>query len=377
MSEPNEREPTERGTIDATYIGRLPNDKATPTRERAVSAYPARRGYKPYIQTPLRIEGVRGMIDIHCHAEHGQQDAVEVAKLASANGMYGILYKSIGREDKRFAGPMEDVKLLLEELDRWSQETGVAPIKAWGGYALCRDNRPPSREKVETQVKAGVSSFWLALANHANTYFIVGGKTRRWDPNASPKEHSDPLPWDLALKYGHYALDEKGRLKPEYEEAIRIVADNDRALSFGHSTHQEISALAELVDKLNFKRAFIDHPFSPFVNISIEQMKQLSKVGIHFNFTYDELSPMLGVDPGKMYEAIRTVGVEHFTLSSDAGDTVFPNSVESMRQISGYMQAFGITRDEIETLCMANPCFLLGVDPAEALQRGREQLQAA
>ena len=166
-------------------------------------------------------------------------------------------------------------------------------------------------------------------------------------------------------------------MKPEYEEAIRIVADNDRALSFGHSTHQEISALAELVDKLNFKRAFIDHPFSPFVNLSIEQMKQLSKVGIHFNFTYDELSPMLGVDPGKMYEAIRTVGVEHFTLSSDAGDTVFPNSVESMRQISGYMQAFGITREEIETLCMANPCFLLGVDPAEALQRGREQLQAA
>ena len=139
-----------------------------------------------------------------------------------------------------------------------------------------------------------MSSFWLALANHANTYFIVGGKTRRWDPTADPKAHSDPLPWDLALKYGHYALDEKGKLKPEYEEAIRMIADNDRALSFGHSTHQEIYALAELVDKLNFKRAFIDHPFSPFVDITVEQMKDLSRVGIHFNFTYDELSPMLG-----------------------------------------------------------------------------------
>ncbi len=56
------------------------------------------------------------------------------------------------------------------------------------------------------------------------------------------------------------------------------------------------------------KRAFIDHPFSPFVNITVEQMKELSKVGITFNFTFDELSPMLGVDPGKMYEAIRKVG---------------------------------------------------------------------
>jgi hypothetical protein len=357
--------------------GRFENNNATPTMERAVASYPARRSYKPYIQRPPRIEAVGGMIDIHCHAEHGQQDALAVAKLASESGMYGILYKSIGKEDKRSAGPMEDVHRLIEDLDRWAQDTGVTPIKAWGGFALCRDGKPPSREKVVTQVKAGVTSFWLALANHANTYFIVGGKVRRWDPSADPKAHSDPLPWEMALKHGHYALDQKGRLKPEYEEAIRIVADNDRALSFGHSTHPEIFALAELVDKLKFKRAFIDHPFSPFVNLTVEQMKQLSKVGLRFNFTYDELSPMLGVDPGKMYAAIRSVGVEHYTLSSDAGDTVFPNSVEAMRQISGYMAAFGMTQDEIETLCMKNPAFIVGADPAEAVKRSREPAAAA
>jgi hypothetical protein len=357
--------------------GRFDNNNATPTRERAVASYPARRGYKPYIQTPPKVHAVEGMIDIHCHAEHGQQDSLAVAKLASESGMYGILYKSIGKEDKRSAGPMEDVRALLQELDRWSDETGIAPIKAWGGYALCRDGKPPSREKVETQVKAGVSSFWLALANHANTYFVVGGKTRRWDPTADPKAHSEPLPWDLALKYGHCAIDAKGKLKPEYEEAIRMIADNDRALSFGHSTHPEIYALAELVDKLNFKRAFIDHPFSPFVDITVQQMRDLSRVGIHFNFTYDELSPMLGVDPGKMYQAIRSVGVKHFTLSSDAGDTVFPNSVESMRQLSGYMKAFGLTQDEIETVTMTNPAFIVGADPAEAVQRSRGELRAA
>jgi hypothetical protein len=363
--------------MDDALPRRLPNDNATPTIERAVASYPARRNYKPYIQVPPRIEAVRGMIDIHCHAEYGQQDALAVGKLASESGMYGILYKSIGREDKRSAGPMEDVNKLIADLDRWAQGTGITPIKAWGGYALCRDNKPPSREKVETQVKAGVTCFWLALANHANTFNIVGGKNRRWDPKAKPEDHSDPLPWDLALKYGHYALDEKGRLKNEYAEAIRMIADNDRALSLGHSTHQEIEALAELIDKLRFKRAFLDHPFSPFVNVTVGMMKQLSRVGLHFNYTYDELSPMLGVDPGKMYAAIREVGVEHFTLSSDAGDTVFPNSVECMRQISGYMKAFGMSQAEIETLCMTNPAFIVGADPAEALKRGRETQAAA
>ena len=107
-------------------------------------------------------------------------------------------------------------------------------------------------------------------------------------------------------------------------------------------------------------------------------MKQLSKVGIHFNFTYDELSPMLGVDPGKMYAAIWTVGVEHFTLSSDAGDTVFPNSVDAMRQLSGYMAAFGITQNmRSRPWCISNPAVISsGADPSEALKRGR-QLEAA
>jgi hypothetical protein len=65
-----------------------------------------------------------------------------------------------------------------------------------------------------------------------------------------------------------------------------------------------------------------------------------------------------------------------FVNVSDAGDTVFPNSVECMRQISGYMKAFGMSQEEIETLCMTNPAFIVGADPAEALKRGRE-VQAA
>src|SRR4051812_29856066 len=105
--------------------GRFENNNATPTRKRAVSSYPARRNYKPYIQKPPRVDAVRGMIDIHCHAEHGQQDALSVGKLASESGMYGILYKSIGKEDKRSAGPMQDVNALIEDLNRWSDETGI------------------------------------------------------------------------------------------------------------------------------------------------------------------------------------------------------------------------------------------------------------
>ena len=141
------------------------------------------------------------------------------------------------------------------------------------------------------------------------------------------------MSWDEALKIGHYNLEKNGELKPEVREIVRMCAEQGVALFFGHATHKEIYKLADEVDKVGLDRAVIDHPFSPFLNVSVDQMKELSEVGILFNFTYDELSPLLGVDPQLMYNAIREVGPEHFTLSSDAGEPLFPDSVESMRLI--------------------------------------------
>ena len=168
----------------------------------------------------------------------------------------------------------------------------------------------------------------MPVAMHANTLSKVGGRKSWWDSSADPHDLTPALPWEEALKVGHYLIDGAGRLKPEISEIIRMVADHGAALFFAHATHPEIFAMAEEVDKLRFKRAVVDHPFSPFVDLSVEQMQQLARVEIYMNFTYDELSPLLGVDPFRMYQAIRAVGVEHVTLSSDAGEPLFPNSVE-------------------------------------------------
>jgi len=134
------------------------------------------------------------------------------------------------------------------------------------------------------------------------------------------------------------------------------------ALFFGHATHAEIYKLAEEVQKIGLKRAVIDHPFSPFLNVSPEMMKELSPAGIFFNFTWDELSPLLGVDPQIMYNTIRAVGPEHFTLSSDAGEPLFPDSVEAMRLVRGYMEAFGLNQDELYTVCTKNPAKVVGLE---------------
>ncbi len=339
---------------------RVGQEVATPTRIRAVTSYPARRAYRPGVVYPPHVPGVKDAIDIHCHGHEGQQDPLTLSQLASENGMGGLLFKTIGPISGDYQ-PMEALRELQNQLARWSDKSGIKPIRTWAGYGVTADNCPPSIKRLRDQLAQGVVGVWLPIFNHANTYHKVGAKTVWIDKNAGPNDHTSPMTWEDAVRHGHYMLDEQGKLKPLYEQIVRIVVDHGAALFFGHATHAEIYALAELVDKLGFRRAVIDHPFSPFIDLSIAQMKELARVGIYLNFTFDEISPLLGVDPQKMYEAIRAIGVNQVTLSSDAGEPLFPHSVECIRLIRGYMEAFGLGSDELLTVCTRNPSKVVGL----------------
>lgn len=346
-------------TIDAGST--LRSDAATPVAERCVTSYPVRRMYRPGVVFPPEVPGVAGMIDIHCHSHEGQQDSLSLLKVASQNRMGGLLFKTVGPISGAEYRPARVVDGIRRELQDWAEQVDVAPSQCWAGYGITMDNRPPSVERLRQNIEDGIVAVWLPVFNHANTLFKVGGKRIWWDKSASPSDHSAPLPWDEAVRCGYYLLDGKGRLKPEVEEILRVIADSDVSLFFGHCTHPEILAVVDFMAKLNFRRAVIDHPFSPFVDLDIPLMKQLTAAGVYLNFTYDELSPLLGVDPARMYQAIRAVGVDHVTLSSDAGEPLFPNSAECMRLISSFMAAFGLDEAEIDIVSRRNPARIVGL----------------
>ncbi len=327
---------------------------STPTHERCVTSYAARTQYKPGEVRPPYIK-VKDAIDIHCHAHEGQQNPYDLARRASLAEMKGILFKSIPGDD-----PAKAVRDVQEDVNRWAEKEGVEPVRCWSAYVCGRQMAPVTAEIVSEMIDRGVSAIWLPVFTHAITLSTVGTYQRFIDGNNSAGWHG-PVPWDKALAIGHYNLDDKGELKPDVREIVRICADRNVALFFGHATHKEIYKLAEEVDKVRLERAVIDHPYSPFLNVSPEMMKELSPAGIFFNFTWDELSPLLGVDPQIMYNTIREVGPEHFTLSSDAGEPLFPDSVEAMRLVRGYMEAFGLNQDELYTVCTKNPAKVVGL----------------
>ena len=328
---------------------------STPTHERCVTSYAARTQYKPGVVHPPHIK-VKDAIDIHCHAHEGQQDPYNLASRASLAEMKGLLFKSIPGDD-----PAKATRDVQENVNRWAEKEGVVPITCWAGYVCGRQTAPVSAKAVAEMIAQGVVAIWLPVFNHAITLSTVGTYRRTIERNDANGWHG-PLPWDKAIELGHYNLGDDGELKSEVKEIVRICADQDVALFFGHATHPEIYKLAEEVQKVGLKRAIIDHPFSPFLNVSPAMMKELAPVGILFNFTWDELSPLLGVDPQIMYNTIREVGVEHFTLSSDAGEPLFPDSVEALRLVRGYMEAFGLNQDELYTVCTRNPAKVVGLD---------------
>ena len=330
------------------------NIVSTPTRERCVTSYAARTQYRPGEIHPPHIK-VKDAIDIHCHAHEGQQNPYDLARRASLAEMKGILFKSIVGND-----PAAAVRSVQEDVNRWAEKERVEPVRCWAGYICGRQMEPVSAKTVRAMIDSGVIAIWLPVFTHANTIKTVGTYRRLVD-GGNATGWVGPVPWEKALTLGHYSLDDNGELKTEVREIVRICADKGAALFFGHATHKEIYKLADEVVKVGVKRAVIDHPFSPFLNVSPEQMKELCHAGILFNFTWDELSPLLGVDPQIMYNTIRSVGPEHFTLSSDAGEPLFPDSVEALRLVRGYMEAFGLTPDELYTVCTRNPAKVVGM----------------
>jgi hypothetical protein len=320
------------------------NNVSTPTHERCVTSYAARTQYKPGVVHPPHIK-VKDAIDIHCHAHEGQQDPYALARRASLAEMKGLLFKSIPGDD-----PVKATQDVQDDVNRWAEKEGVTPITCWSAYVCGRQLVPVSAKAVGDMINRGVSAIWLPVFTHVITMSTVGTYGRFVQSRNSPG-WTGPLSWEEAMQVGHYDLDENGKLKPEIRDIVHLCADHNVALFFGHATHKEIY----------LKRAVIDHPYSPFLNVSPEMMKELAPVGILFNFTWDELSPLLGVDPQIMYNTIRDVGPGHFTLSSDAGEPLFPDSVEAMRLVRGYMEAFGLSPDELYTVCTRNPARVVGL----------------
>jgi hypothetical protein len=285
-------------------------------------------------------------IDVHAHARGGdEEDPLHAAQAATRAGMQALLYKSIspGR-------PWEVARRLQDDVDRWAEREGLRPTKVLSAWVIGIPLAPIDFAEIKAAVEGGILGMWMPPVTSAWSIARLGGRGKWFDARRRLDDPVAPVGWDEARKTGIYVLDDHGRLLPAVRDTVRLVADHGVALSLGHLSPQEMDAMAEEMTAIGYRRAFIDHPFSEVFELDVPRMKRWAEAGVRFALTWDELSPLLGVDPQDMVGAIRTIGPEHFMLSSDAGIPVLPPTVEAYRLLAATLRAYGMSEPEMRQL---------------------------
>lgn len=310
---------------------------------RVVRSYQARYGMGA---NKASMYDLTDAIDVHAHARGGdEEDPLHAAQEASRAGMKALLYKSIspGR-------PWEVARHLQDEVDRWAEKEGLRPVKCLAGWVIGIPLKPVDFAEIRAAVDGGVVGMWMPPVTAAWSIYRLGGRGVWFDKARRYDDPVLPVAWEEARKVGVYVLDDHGRLLPAIRDTVHLCADRGVTLSFGHLSPQEMEALAEEMSAIGDRRAFIDHPFSEVFELDVPRLRRWAEAGLRFALTWDELSPLLGVDPQDMVAAIRAVGPEHFMLSSDAGIPILPPTVEAYRLLAATLRAYGMTEPEMRTL---------------------------
>jgi hypothetical protein len=296
-------------------------------------------------------------IDVHAHARGGdEEDPLHAAQAATRAGMKALLYKSIspGR-------PWEVARRLQDDVDRWAEREGLRPVKCLPAWVIGIPLAPIDFTEIKAAVEGGIFGMWMPPVTSAWSIARLGGRGKWFDVTRRLDDPVPPVAWDDARKTGIYVLDDHGRLLPAVRDTIRLVADHGVALSLGHLSPQEMDAMADEMAAIGYRRAFIDHPFSEVFELDVPRMKRWAETGVRFALTWDELSPLLGVDPQDMVGAIRAIGPEHFMLSSDAGIPVLPPTVEAYRLLAATLRAYGMTEPEMRQLMTGSAKDILNI----------------
>jgi Family of unknown function (DUF6282) len=328
-----------------------------PVPRRVLKSYNIRFQLEALMRAANGAPLLTDAIDVHAHAAPGTENPLDMAKRASQANMGAVVFKNLP-QDKPYHVTAQEVQ---EAVNRWAEKEGVRPVTCYHGVQTDYGQGGLDFEKIRERVDNGGNIIWFPVISSAHNVYRVGSP-----PRAVKGEFDTPvvgpLPWDEALKAGQYLLGDDGNLKPVVKDILRLAADKRVGVSFAHSSKPEMEALAEECGKLGYRQAFIDHPYGPQVGLEFDELKPFADAGLIFNFTYDEISPLLGVDPQDMMGTVNALGAEHFSLSSDGGNPLLPGAVESLNTLVRYGRAYGLTDEELRLVTVENPKRILGLN---------------
>lgn len=276
---------------------------------------------------------LQGIIDIHTHGDPDSTprkiDVLELAKIAKAAGMRGIVLKN------HYTATVQAAYLVSEV---------VPGIDVFGAIALDRAVGGVNPEAVRQ-----------AAAFKGKKLRIV------WMPTFDSENEVHFLKQNRPF----VSVQRDGKLLPETIEVLNIIAKENIVLATGHSSSAENLLLTREAKKMGIRHIVLTHPMSSRTNMSIPDMQEAAKMGAYIELCGAALLPTQGVDgriPVADYvKAIRAIGPEHIILSSDLGQAANPVHTEGWVQFLDILRKSGISNSDLDVMDKKNPAALLGL----------------
>ena len=218
-------------------------------------------------------------------------------------------------------------------------EKAVGGIKVIGGLALNDGVGGINPTAVEISAKLGAKIIWMPT-----TSSLVDRRRKGREKGLS-------------------VLGGDGKILAETREVLALIRDHDLVLGTGHISQDEISALYVEAEKMGIKKFVLTHPLrglGPSVDLNVQ--KELAKRGAFVEYSFVATMPLYGgMNPGRITEAIRLVGVEHCLLSTDFGHLPNPPPWEGMRMMIATFLECKLSELELSILVKENPSRLLNL----------------
>jgi hypothetical protein len=152
--------------------------------------------------------------------------------------------------------------------------------------------------------------------------------------------------------------DEAGGIDERMRQVLKLVAEANVILNFGHVSIAEMQAVLPHARRIGVKRIVVDHPY--FSKLSVLEQRTLAEHGVFVNYTAGELLPRWWrVSIADFAAAIRQIGVERMILSSDCGQLHNPPEPEAMRMMCQLLLEEGFSENDIKRMLHHNPAELL------------------
>jgi hypothetical protein len=304
----------------------------TPHDARAQAAFPP---------PPPKVSPAAGVIDMHVHSHpdvFGRNlDDIEVAQLAKARGMRGIVLKNhVGETASRAALVMK-----------------VVPgVEVFGGIVLNKAVGGVNPDAVE----------WMH-----RTY---GGRGRMvWLPTFESDKHVKTFSKPDAVGL---TVAPNGQVTPEMEAILKIIARENLVLGTGHVHPEEVVAVVKRARELGVKNILVNHALTSVPGLSMAQAKQVTDMGAVIEICFLQFLagpnaplPFLvhwtQVNAKHVAQAAKELGADKVLISSDlgqSGNMVHPDGFETA---VAAMQKEGISDADIDTMMRKNPARLLGL----------------